>query len=154
MDMFTTLAPFFESQGARFLILVIILIFGPYAILSEKTAEKFALLGWGARRFRELKENAKATQIKASQREVEELRAEIRRVDKARKEDRERLEDALNAVQKNERRQHSYIVYITGRLRDFEVLAADRGFDLPRNFFLTYTEWSEERRDEEKGKKD
>lgn len=137
------------SPVGTFLVWVLVLFFGPMAILSEKTAEKFGLLGVAARWFRDAKKRAIKKDEELSELKVSQLREEIAEVDRSAKaqisranKQIEKLAHEVDRLSEVEIKQHSYIVWVTKLFRDLEVWAASKGLTLPPPPFMTFTEWS------------
>lgn len=137
-----------SSTAGTFLAWILVLFFGPMAILSEKTADRFGLLGVIARWFRDAKKRAIMKDQELSELQVQTLRAEIAEVDQVNKARIERANaeiekcaleiERLSAV---EMEQHDYIVWVTQLARSWEVWAAAQGLELPPPPFVTFKEW-------------
>lgn len=116
-----------------------------FLTLSEKAAKLPGGLGaaarwWNTRQVREVRRR------KGLDAEINELVDE--KVGWVRAEMRASIKDLkgqIEKLQKTERLQHSYIVWITSHLRRIEVWAADRGLELPPPPFMTFTEFVAER---------
>lgn len=126
----------------QFLVGFAFLVFGSNAIFSEKTArEKFGVFGLISRNVqRHLQHRAKVEE-ELERRRTQDLRDEIRRVDEARKADNRELRARISHLEETERTQHRYIVWVTEKMRQLEVWAAELGLKLPPPRFMSYNEW-------------
>lgn len=130
---------------AQFIAGFLFLVFGSNAILSERVAkEKFGAFGWIARSVRESMERKAEIEEELERKRTQDLRDEIKRVDEARKADKAEMGQRIDCLERSERRQHRYIVWVTGRIRDLEVWAAEMGVTLPNPRFLSFSEWRRE----------
>lgn len=120
---------------------VLVLIFGPPAILSETAAKRLGGLGVLARWWKERKRRAVEVDRAARASEIEDLRREVARLS----ERLDRLRDEVVATQRSEADQHAYIVFVTGQWRKLEVWAAEGGHNLPL-VLPSYAEWLAKRR--------
>lgn len=155
MDWLEAVKPIAESPAGQIVVAVLVMIFGSSSILSEKTAkEKFGAVGMILRWRQRRKDKAEAFQEELFRKRTEELRAEIRRVDNARKIDRKELTAQISELQKNEKSQHEYILWVTEKMRKIEIWAADHGYDLPPPPFITFVEWEAQRETETPGEED
>ena len=155
MDWLEVVKPLAESPAAQIVVAVLVMIFGSSSILSEKTAkEKFGAVGMILRWRQRRKDKAEAFQEELFRKRIEELRAEIRRVDNARKIDRKELTAQISELQKNEKSQHEYILWVTEKMRKIEIWAVDHGYALPPPPFITFTEWEARRKKETSGEED
>ncbi|WP_298074856.1 hypothetical protein [uncultured Corynebacterium sp.] len=89
---------------------------------------------------RHLQRRAKVEE-ELDRRRTQDLRDEIRRVDEARKADNRELRARISHLEETERTQHRYIVWVTEKMRQLEVWAAELGLKLPPPKFLSYNEW-------------
>lgn len=141
MEWVSFVAPLLGGGVGTALLIVLILVLGSPAVLSEKTArEKFSALPaaerwwWGRKEARDAKER----EVRAL--EIDELRDYIGRVDKKRKEDVDRLQKQIHLLSESEASQHEYIVWVTEGARVVEIWSAAVGEELPWKF-MTYPEW-------------
>lgn len=129
----------------KFLVGVSILTLGPFALLSKETAtEKFWLVGKLVTAFRNRKEKAADLEEQLSERRTQDLWDEIKRIDAARKEDKQRFTNKLERLEKSEQMQYEYILYVTPLWRSVTVWAENNGYVLPVRI-LSYPEWIRER---------
>lgn len=129
----------------KFLVGVAVLTLGPFAILSKETVtEKFWLIGKLVTFFRHHKEKSADFEEQLSKRRTQDLWSEIKRIDDARKKDKERLMSKLEHLEKSEQMQHEYILYVTPLWRSVTVWAEDNGYVLPV-YIMSYPEWLKQR---------
>lgn len=129
----------------KFLVGVAVLTLGPFALLSKETAtEKFWLIGKLVTFFSKRKEKAADLEEMLSERRTQDLWAEIKRIDTARKEDKKRLTSKLERLEKSEQMQYEYILYVTPLWRSVTVWAENNGYVLPVRI-MSYPEWLKER---------
>lgn len=129
----------------KFLVGVAVLTLGPFAILSKETVtEKFWLIGKLVTFFRHHKEKSADFEEQLSERRTQDLWSEIKRIDDARKKDKERLMSKLEYLEKSEQMQHEYILYVTPLWRSVTVWAENNGYVLPV-YIMSYPEWLKQR---------
>ena len=152
MEWTELLAGLLDSTAGQIVAVVLVMVFGSSAILSEKTAkEKLGLVGVILRWAQNRKDKAEAVEDELFRRRTEDLRAEIKRVDDARKVDRAELTKEIEKLQKNEKAQHEYIVWVTEKMRRIEIWAADNGYELPPPPFMSFIEWEATRETQAEG---
>lgn len=148
MDWTHFFAQALSTGPGQIIIGILLLILGPTALLSEKVfKEKFgaigALLRWNKnRRERKAREKQDVTE-----RQMEDLRNEIHRVDEARKKDNAELSAHITRLEIRTNQQHGYILWVTDKWWSLELWAAERGLELPPPPFMTYTEWTEKNKE-------
>lgn len=145
--------PFFDTFDPwQVFVGLLVLILGPYALLSEKVVkEKFGAVGMFFRWISGQKRRRMEEKQTVAERQINELREEIKRVDVARKRDNARLKAQVTRLETMTEKQHSYILWITDVFRGVELWAAEKGYTLPPPPFKTYTEWVKEKEEEEEG---
>lgn len=140
MEEFNEWVGFIDSPW-KFLVVVVVLTLGPFALLSRETVtEKFWLIGSAVRYFRERKEKAADLEEELAARRTEDLWREINRVDELRMQDRERFEKRVASLEQSDRDKYEYILYVTAVWRTIMLWAADEGHTLPVQI-LTYEQW-------------
>ncbi|MCK7675907.1 hypothetical protein [Corynebacterium pygosceleis] len=119
-----------EYPAASFIVGVVALVGLVLPSVSKSMREAGGLIGSAARKVHEWRERAIEEDQQVTQREIADLRAEIRRID-----------GALQELREREEAQHDYIVAATARLRKIDLWAAENGLTLPPPPFPTFTEW-------------
>lgn len=130
-----------NNATGGFIISVFLLVFGPAAILSEKTAEKFGLLGAAARWFRNAKKRAIEKDQELQNLRVKSLISEIEELDRSTRYRIERLAGELEDISEREAEATAYIVYAAEYYRRVDIWAAENGLHLPPPPLQSFRQW-------------
>lgn len=140
--------------------LLLMLIIGPYAVLSREGAEKFWLVGrivrWVKRRkLREIEENSTLADMTLKAHsddrarwalQMQEFRQEAdddrKRLMAQSEEGRKRFRDEMAAMERKVDAYWSYIVFVADYSRQLAILAAKHGWDPPPPRLLSFNEWA------------
>lgn len=129
------------NNTGGFVLSVLLLVFGPAAILSEKTAEKFGLLGVAARWFRNAKKRAIEKDQELQNLRVQSLIAEIEELDRSTRFRIDRLATELETISEREAEATAYIVYAAEYYRRVDIWAAENGLLLPPPPLQSFRQW-------------
>lgn len=139
-----------QVPGGLYIAGVLLLVLGGNAIFSEKTVkEKFWLFRVLFKWAQDRKEEAAALEEEIAYRRTQALWEEIARVDAERQHDKKQFALQIEELEKKEKHQHQYIVWITEKWRALEIWAAENGLVLPPPPYLTFSEWIEREEENE-----